>query len=312
MVINIYYFSGTGNSLYVARELKSRIPDLSLIPIAGLLNERFDKKDHKLKFTAETIGFIFPCHGLTLPIPVLKFLKSIDLSSAKYIFAIVTRGGSVFHGFSKIEKILNKQRKTLDASFIINMWMNDPKLKFFKEPTIEELRNIEANVQDKLNIIQDIITNQEQYHDDINGDTFSNSKSFNYILERLVTFAVHHIAPKVKDYFYTDTNCIGCGVCEKACLSKKIKLVNDKPVWQKDIDCYYCYTCLNYCPNQSIQIYSKFYMKSYTKERGRYTHPYARVKDMVNQKSIPFSLLNQYSRNFSHGINEKLVIAKQK
>ncbi|MFX0024237.1 MAG: EFR1 family ferrodoxin [Candidatus Hermodarchaeota archaeon] len=312
MVFDIYYFSGTGNSLHIARELKKRIPHLSLIPIAGLLNERLNKNNHNLKTTAEVIGFIFPCHGLTIPVPLLKFLKNIDLSSAKYIFAIVTRGGSVFHGFSKIEKILGKQRKKLDASFIINMWMNDPKLKFFKEPTKEELRNIEVNVQDKLNLIQDIITYQEQYHDDINGDTFSNFKSLNYILERLVAFTVHHIAPKVKDYFYTDTNCIGCGVCEKACLSKKIKLVNDKPVWQKDIDCYYCYTCLNFCPNQAIQIYSKFYMKSYTKEKGRYTHPYVRVKDIINQKSIPFSLLDNYSRDFSHGINEKHVIAKQK
>jgi flavodoxin len=33
----IYYFSGTGNSLHVARELQQRLPESRLIPIVRLL-----------------------------------------------------------------------------------------------------------------------------------------------------------------------------------------------------------------------------------------------------------------------------------
>jgi hypothetical protein len=32
----IYYFSGTGNSLHVARELQKRLPDAELVPILSL------------------------------------------------------------------------------------------------------------------------------------------------------------------------------------------------------------------------------------------------------------------------------------
>jgi len=268
MVTEIYYFSGTGNSLYVARELQNRIPDVKLVPIAALLNERSNERNNNIKSDAETIGFVFPCHGLTIPIAVKKFLKCLDLISSEYFFAIATRGGSVFHGFSAIDTILNKQGKHLDASFIINMGMNDPKLKSFIVPTSKELKVIEMRVQEKLNVIQNIIINHEQHHDNTIGVTFSRFKLLNYILEKLVPFAVHHVATKVKKYFYTDSKCTGCGVCEKVCLSRKITIVDDRPLWQNNIECYMCYSCLNYCPAQSIQIYSKFYMKAFTKKKG--------------------------------------------
>ena len=38
MSIEIYYFSGTGNSLHVAQQLRKRLPDCTLIPILSLVN----------------------------------------------------------------------------------------------------------------------------------------------------------------------------------------------------------------------------------------------------------------------------------
>ena len=52
--IEIYYFSGTGNSLYVAKELQKRIPETNLIPIVSLLSKDIIKTD------GETVGFVFP------------------------------------------------------------------------------------------------------------------------------------------------------------------------------------------------------------------------------------------------------------
>jgi flavodoxin len=37
--VEIYYFTGSGNSLYVAKELQARIPGSDLIPIVSLLNK---------------------------------------------------------------------------------------------------------------------------------------------------------------------------------------------------------------------------------------------------------------------------------
>jgi len=39
MSTEIYYFSGTGNSFYAAKELQKRIIDSKLIPIVSLLKQ---------------------------------------------------------------------------------------------------------------------------------------------------------------------------------------------------------------------------------------------------------------------------------
>jgi ferredoxin/flavodoxin len=280
MSTEIYYFSGTGNSLYVAKELQKLIPEADLIPIAGVM------KSDNIKTKGDNVGFVFPCHGLTIPIPVREFLKKVNIKSSNYFFAIATRGGSIFRGFPIIDKFLNKQGKSLNATFVINMSMNDPKLKFFTVPTKKELKDIGINVQQKLEVIKKTIIHQENYRDDISGATFSRFALFNYILERLIPFMVHHVATKVKNYFYSDSKCTGCGICEKVCPSQEITMKDNKPLWQRNVDCYICYACLNYCPKEAIQIYSKIWMKSYTTEGGRYPHPYATVKDISKQKGI--------------------------
>ena len=54
MSTEIYYFSGTGNSLHVAKELQRRIPETSLVPVVRLLDEE------SIETHAETVGFVFP------------------------------------------------------------------------------------------------------------------------------------------------------------------------------------------------------------------------------------------------------------
>ncbi|MDO9045793.1 MAG: 4Fe-4S dicluster domain-containing protein [Methanobacteriaceae archaeon] len=86
------------------------------------------------------------------------------------------------------------------------------------------------------------------------------------------------------NYFCSDFKCTGCGTCEKVCLSDKIKMMDNKPVWQKDVFCYMCYACVNLCPAQSVQINDIPFVKSHTRENGRYSHPYATANDIAGEK----------------------------
>jgi hypothetical protein len=72
--VKIYCFSGTGNPLHVTKELQKRIPETSLIRIVSLLNKDITETD------VETVGFVFPIHGMTVPIPVKKFITKLDLN----------------------------------------------------------------------------------------------------------------------------------------------------------------------------------------------------------------------------------------
>jgi hypothetical protein len=69
MDCEIYYFSGSGNSLHIAKELQKRIIGTKLLPIVSLLNHK------QIRIEASIIGLVFPVQALGLPIVVRRFLR---------------------------------------------------------------------------------------------------------------------------------------------------------------------------------------------------------------------------------------------
>lgn len=282
MSTEIYYFSGTGNSLFVAKELQKRIPDANLIPIVSLLDQDV------IETKGKTIGIVFPVHALTIPIVIKKFLRKADLGSAEYVFAVATRLGTVFRGFEKIDQLLKKKHKSLNSHFVLNMYNNECRHGIYKVPSESDILSLEKIVLEKLDFIQDIVNKKSISREkdlDYTVET-SDNQITNYFLEKVVLLGmtvVEYVGGV--NYFYTDTKCNGCGTCEKVCLSKKIKMTDKKPIWQKSVLCYMCFACLNYCPKESVQINDIPGVKSDTKENGRYSHPYATIKDISIQKT---------------------------
>jgi len=270
--IEIYYFSGTGNSIHVARELEKRIPDTKIIPLVKFLNQEM------VETSAKTVGFVFPIHMAMSPVPVRKFLEKLSLNSSEYIFAIVTRVGTQHRAFVDVEDILKKKGKVLDSFFSLNMASNDPKFDDWHEATEEEIAHLEVELQSNLDLVQEIIKNKEKSRK--KDTTFTREMPAFSIISVFLPFFSRFYSVK----FYSDSKCVGCGTCEKVCLSGKINLVNEKPLWQKDVPCFSCYACINYCPQQAIQIKSPPLVKTYTEVNGRYCHPYATVEDIAMQK----------------------------
>jgi Ferredoxin len=272
MGAEIYYFSGTGNSLYVAKELQKRINKTDLIPIVSLMDKNI------IKTSAETVGFVFPIHLAMVPAPVIEFLEKLDLKSAEYIFAVATRTGSQHRAFIDLKKVLDKKGNDLNSYFTLNMASNDPKFKEWQPAKEEEIADLELEVQNNLEYIQNIILNKdESYEKDTN---FTVSMPFFSILSLVL--------PVLNKFynveFYANSKCSGCRTCEKVCLSGKIKMKHKMPVWQESIPCFFCHACLNYCSDQAVQIKSNRFFKSYTEENGRYSHPYATADDISRQK----------------------------
>jgi hypothetical protein len=71
MNVKIYYFTGTGNSLYAGKMLSSNLNGV-LVPI--MIQKEGDGKCH------ESLGFIFPVYYLDIPDIVRDVIVSMDLS----------------------------------------------------------------------------------------------------------------------------------------------------------------------------------------------------------------------------------------
>lgn len=55
-------------------------------------------------------------------------------------------------------------------------------------------------------------------------------------------------------------DCVGCGVCMRACPGKAIELVDKKPKFDY-AKCIRCYCCQELCPQTAIDIWQPFFMK---------------------------------------------------
>jgi ferredoxin len=277
----LYWFSGTGNTLHVARGLQERLPGSTLVPIVGQL--RFET----VRAGSDAVGFVFPLHGMTLPVPVRMFLERLDPGPGRYLFAVATRGGTICRAFEKADRILARKGRQLDARFLITMPSNDPKLAVYEQPSPESLAGLDAALPGRLDRIAAAIRqNVPVDEEDREGVSFGLSPLADRLMERLVLFAMALVGRiGVNNYFYSDQKCNGCGTCRTVCLSGKVSLVGRRPTWQRRVTCYLCYSCLNYCPQEAVQIKSKWYMKSFTTSRGRYPHPYATASEIAQQKA---------------------------
>ena len=281
MSIEIYYYSGTGNSLRVAQELQKRIPEANLISIVGSLC------DETITSSADGVGFVFPNFCLTVPIPVHDFLEKADLGSAQYLFAVCTRGGSLSEAFEYMNELLQKQNKKLDAQLDINMPWNNPMTDNLPGLNSEEkTRHLEAVMQSKLDLFCKTILDRTSYVQvaETDYELSFGMKMFNLLISKEFNYESHRYMYQNLVHFYADEKCKGCGTCEQVCLSGKISVIDKKPVWQKDVKCYACFACINYCPQKAIQIQSKFPIRSNTDVNDRYHHKSVTFKDIAKQR----------------------------
>ena len=286
MSTEIYYFSGTGNSLHVARELQKRISEVKLIPIISLVSKE------SVRTNGETVGFVFPHYASSLPKIVHTFIEKLDLGSARYLFAIATRGRTQTMAFVEIDKILKKKGKRLDSFFVFTMPSgSEPLVKGYASRITEErILRLESEMLARLDSIHRTIMNQEISREEDTGDGTTPPPLLVPFLP-LIRVIAPLLVPlgklvETKFEFYYDEKCTGCGVCEKVCLAEKVQMVDGKPVWQEAVKCHGCFACLNFCPEESIQVKSTWYLKSYTDQNGRYHHPQITAKDIAGQKTM--------------------------
>jgi len=256
MSTTIYYFSGTGNSLNIAREIAAGLSDTKLVPMSKTINSDID-------LSADRIGLVFPVYMWGAPLIVCDFISKLKKSD-KYFFSVVTYGGSPGKTNVQVKKMLEKQGINLKASFAVHMPGNYIPMYGARSKAVQD--KLFTKAKSKVESIVDYLVNSNS------GALEAGGLAMNLLGSFVYSFGIKQIHKGDKNYF-ADEKCNKCAICEKICPVKNIKLVDGKPVWQGK--CEQCLACIQWCPKEAIQ-----YGKA-TTSRERYHHPQTKASDFM-------------------------------
>ncbi|MDO5564033.1 MAG: EFR1 family ferrodoxin [Eubacteriales bacterium] len=259
----VYYFSGTGNSLNVAKELEKN--GAEVYSIASIMKKCEKEKSKEIICDANKVGIVFPLYYLGMPKILHEFMEKLVLIHPEYVYMICTMGWNLKGGaIVQMKKYLNNKKVTLNMGSYLHMPMND--FTFASVCKIEKQKKIITASHKKIKKIIEMV-NQSKNHFDI---------------EPIRSFMESSNAPFIKRVSGEDKNfkisdkCTSCGICERVCSCDNIKLVDGKPVWQ--YKCQSCFACFHYCPVKAIQYEGK-------NEQVHYHHPDISVNELEKYKN---------------------------
>ena len=262
MKTNIYYFSGTGNSLTIAQNLSKKIEHSKIISIPHVINKANN-------ITGEIIGIVCPIYFNNMPHIVCDFIKKIK--EAKYLFMVYAGAGVLGPGVKTTKKLFAAQNIKLSSLF--NITMPDNSTRYGEIPE-EKQKEMFDNADKKIKDIVKIVNGKGEHFDSNNTSQFKT-----YIHPGILHKFLYGSMKNMDKDFITDENCIGCGTCQKVCPVNNITMKDNKPVWNKNGRCQVCCACHDWCPKESIQ------HSSTTAGIKRYHNPNIEVKDIISSSA---------------------------
>ncbi|MDO5040577.1 MAG: EFR1 family ferrodoxin [Peptoniphilus sp.] len=232
----ILYFSGTGNSKYIAKELAHRLKD----EVTDLFHMI---KEHKeMSFTSEKpYVLVCPTYGWRVPRFLSDFLKKAEFKGNRNFYVVMNCGSSI----GSAEKYLREDLKDSKVVFkgLYEIVMPENYIMLFNLDSEEKnAQTIEAAEQG-ISYAAEVIAC---------GESFNKKKTsiIDDFLSGIVNDVFFKFMVKDKKFYYTD-KCNKCGLCAKVCILDNIEYVEGYPRWKGN--CTHCAACISKCPRDAIE-----------------------------------------------------------
>lgn len=239
----LYYFTGTGNSRYVAQRLAKALGDtVAFMP---------DHIPATVPDNGEPVGFVMPVYFWGIPTAALRFAQQLTIHGNHYTYTVLDPSGSTGDAVSMFEKAL---RHKVDAHY--SLLMPDTYAPMFE--CADHAKN------------DAVLTRAESEIDDIIAHLRNNDKGDfdpHRGIGKLYTVTMYPLyrASTTRRFAVNDA-CTGCGLCAQLCPDHFITLEGGKPTWRPG-HCNLCFACLHHCPAFAIQ-----YGRN-SRKHGQYTCP---------------------------------------
>jgi len=115
MKTKIFYFSGTGNSIFIAQKISEKLDDSEIYSIPKVL-------ENKDIIKSEVIGIVCPIYMYRIPHIVDDFIGKIE--SAKYIFLVFAGAGELGFGNKETLKVFTSNNLEKPSLFNLKMPSN--------------------------------------------------------------------------------------------------------------------------------------------------------------------------------------------
>lgn len=235
--VDIYYFSGTGNTFLAMKEFKQEFEKQR--QGANVKFFRIEKSKPEEINLSHTIGIAVPAAYFFVYPFVWEFIKKLPNTNGTQVFLIVTMGGFSGGILSIFKKELLKKSYDCLGALELKMYSNittNQKREKEKPLTSAELLN-------KISIfIHLLLTNKAVW-------------KTNYLIG--ICFYLMNILFKPVNFFQkkypvrvNNNKCIQCGICYKLCPTDNIRMY-EFPRFESN--CQYCMRCFSYCPVNAIE-----------------------------------------------------------
>jgi Pyruvate/2-oxoacid:ferredoxin oxidoreductase delta subunit len=234
----IYCYSATGNSLVIARTIAGALGDTEVLPIA-----RYRKGGAE---PAARVGIVFPIHAWGPPRTVTEFVQKLDVSSARYVFAVASCGGCAAGTLAKMRRAIRRNGGDLHAGFIVRStgYMES---SGGEAPMIELVRRLSG---------KPFPTERErlpQVIEAVRTETKSRPER-NALAGTVLGNFFHGMAgkafAKMDSGYHLQAECAACGTCGRVCPRGNVRLEDGRPVWHHD--CEFCGACATWCTRNAI------------------------------------------------------------